>query len=96
MSVNATTTSTSPPTNGLKGVAPAIFDGKRSQADNFLNKFHRYKLLNRKNGPHHPILYLWPPCQGLGQHPGPSSQKMRQFKYPGIRHQNGRSPVDRI
>ena len=48
MSVNATTTAPTP-TNGLKGIAPAIFTGDQSCADNFLNKFWRYKLLNRNN-----------------------------------------------
>jgi hypothetical protein len=49
MSASATTVSLNPPTNGIKGVAPAIFDGKRSRAENFLNNFRQFKLLNRKN-----------------------------------------------
>jgi hypothetical protein len=42
---STTTTSANPPMNGLKGVAPAIFNSKPSQANNFLNEFHHYKLL---------------------------------------------------
>jgi hypothetical protein len=47
MSANATTIST--PNNGLKGVAPVIFNGDRSKSDSFWNEFRRYRLLNRKN-----------------------------------------------
>jgi hypothetical protein len=39
MSASATTVTLNPPTNGIQGVAPAIFDGKRSRAENFLNEF---------------------------------------------------------
>jgi hypothetical protein len=49
MSVNATTATGTPPTNGLKGVAPVIFNGDRSKSDSFWNEFCRYRLLNRKN-----------------------------------------------
>jgi hypothetical protein len=49
MSVNATTTTGTTPSNGMKGVAPAIFNGDRSKSDSFWNKFRRYRLLNRKN-----------------------------------------------
>jgi hypothetical protein len=49
MSVNATTTTGVTPTNGLKGVAPAIFNGERSKSDSFWNEFRRYRLLNRNN-----------------------------------------------
>jgi hypothetical protein len=49
MSASATTVTPNPPTNGIKGVVPAIFDGKQNRAENFLNKFRRFKLLNRKN-----------------------------------------------
>jgi hypothetical protein len=49
MSVNATTTTGTPPTNGLKGTAPAIFNGDRSQSDMFWNEFWHYHLLNRNN-----------------------------------------------
>ena len=30
-------------------IAPAIFDGKRANAKNFLNQFRRYKLMNEGN-----------------------------------------------
>ena len=47
MSANTTiTTSTNPPLNGLKGIAPAVFDGTCSWAENFLNEFWRFRLLN--------------------------------------------------
>ena len=50
MSVNTTTVATvGNPPNGLKGIAPAIFNGNRDRADNFLNEFRRYRLLNRGN-----------------------------------------------
>jgi hypothetical protein len=49
MSASATTVSLNPPTNGIKGVAPAIFDRKQSRTENFLNEFHQFKLLKRKN-----------------------------------------------
>ena len=31
------------------GIAPAIFDGKRSSAENFLKAFRRYKMMNEHN-----------------------------------------------
>lgn len=47
MSANVTTTApVNPPSNGLKGIAPAVFNGTQSCAENFLNEFWRYKLLN--------------------------------------------------
>ena len=51
MSVNTTTTvPTGSPSNGsMTGIAPAIFDGKRANAENFLNQFRRYKLMNEGN-----------------------------------------------
>ena len=51
MSVNTTTTApTGNPSNGsMTGIAPAIFDGKRANAENFLNQFRRYKLMNEGN-----------------------------------------------
>jgi hypothetical protein len=49
MSVNTTTTTGTAPTNGLKGVAPVIFNGEQSKSDSFWNKFRRYRLLNQKN-----------------------------------------------
>lgn len=49
MSTSATTVIPNPPTNGIKGITPAIFDGKRNCAKNFLNEFCQFKLLNRKN-----------------------------------------------
>jgi hypothetical protein len=49
MSVNATTTTTNPPSNGMKGTAPAIFTGDRSRSDVFWNEFRCYRLLNRNN-----------------------------------------------
>jgi hypothetical protein len=49
MSVNATTTTGTTPSNGMKGVAPAIFNSDRSKSDSFWNEFRRYRLLNRKN-----------------------------------------------
>ena len=48
MSVNAIVT-TPAPLNGLKGIAPAIFNGNQSHAENFLNQFCQYKLLNQNN-----------------------------------------------
>ena len=36
-----------PTTGGLRGVAPTVFDGTRSQADEFWAQFRRYKLVNR-------------------------------------------------
>ena len=51
MSVNTTTTvPTGNPSNGsMTGIAPAIFDGKRTNVENFLNQFRRYKLMNEGN-----------------------------------------------
>jgi len=50
MSANTTTVATiGNPPSGLKGVAPVIFQGNRDRADNFMNEFRRYKLLNRNN-----------------------------------------------
>ena len=51
MSVNTTTTvPTGNPSNGsMTGIAPAIFNGKRANAENFLNQFRRYKLMNKGN-----------------------------------------------
>jgi hypothetical protein len=49
MSVNATTTTGSAPTNGLKGTAPAIFNGDRVRSEAFWNEFRHYCLLNRNN-----------------------------------------------
>jgi hypothetical protein len=49
MSVNTTTTATHSPSNSLKGIAPAIFNGDRSKSDSFWNEFCRYRLLNRSN-----------------------------------------------
>jgi hypothetical protein len=68
MSVNATTTAPAP-NNGLKGVAPIIFNGDRSKSDSFWNEFRQYRLLNRKNEsistPFYRVLtalsYIWGP-----------------------------------
>ena len=68
MSVNATTMAPAP-TNGLKGIAPAILISDQSCADNFLNEFWSYKLLNRNNDsmsvPFYRVLtmlsYIWGP-----------------------------------
>jgi hypothetical protein len=51
MSVNVTTTAPThaPPSNGLKGTAPAVFNGDRSRSESFWNEFRRYRLLNRNN-----------------------------------------------
>jgi hypothetical protein len=69
MSVNTTTTTGTTPSNGMKGVAPAIFNGDRSKSDSFWNEFRRYCLLNRKNKsisiPFYRVLtalsYIWGP-----------------------------------
>ena len=47
MSVNATTTApTGNPSSGsMTGIAPAIFDGKCSNAENFLKAFWHYKMM---------------------------------------------------
>jgi hypothetical protein len=50
MSVNVTTTAPAhAPSNGLKGTAPAVFNGDRSRSESFWNEFCRYRLLNRNN-----------------------------------------------
>lgn len=69
MSASTTTVTLNPLVNGIKGVAPAIFDGKRNRAENFLNKFCQFKLLNRKHKsysiPFYCVLtalsYMWGP-----------------------------------
>jgi hypothetical protein len=69
MSVNATTTAGTLPTNGLKGVTPVIFNGHRLKSDLFWNEFCRYRLLNQKNKsisiPFYRVLtalsYIWGP-----------------------------------
>ena len=50
MSVNVTTTApaqNAPSNRGMRGVPPAIFDGTRSKADDFMGQFRRFKLVNR-------------------------------------------------
>jgi hypothetical protein len=83
MSVNATTTSGTSPTNGLKGVVPLIFNGDRSKSDSFWNEFRRYRLLNRKNesisvpllpSTHRPVLHPRPSRRRLGKFPGSSAR----------------------
>jgi hypothetical protein len=51
MSANVTTVAPThaPPSNGLKGTAPAVFNGDRSRSESFWNEFRRYRLLNRNN-----------------------------------------------
>ena len=51
MSVNASTVAPTgnPSSGGMTGIAPAIFDGKRSNAENFLKAFRRYKMMNENN-----------------------------------------------
>jgi hypothetical protein len=46
MSVNATTTTGTAPSNGLKGIVPAVFIRDCLHLDTFWNKFHQYHLLN--------------------------------------------------
>ena len=48
MLVNVTIT-TPVPSNSLKGIAPTIFNGDRSKAETFINKFRQYHLLNQNN-----------------------------------------------
>ena len=50
MSVNVTTTTPAnppPPSGGMRGVPPTIFDGTRSKAKDFWGQFRRFKLVNR-------------------------------------------------
>jgi hypothetical protein len=51
MSANVTTVAPThtPSSNGLKGTAPAVFNGDRSRSESFWNEFRRYRLLNRNN-----------------------------------------------
>jgi hypothetical protein len=51
MSANVTTVTPAhtPASNGLKGTAPAVFNGDRSRSESFWNEFRRYRLLNRNN-----------------------------------------------
>jgi hypothetical protein len=50
MSANVTTVApVHTPSNGLKGTAPAVFNGDRSRSESFWNEFRRYRLLNRNN-----------------------------------------------
>ena len=52
MSVNVTTAVSAPsaPSNGgMRGVPPTIFDGTRSNADNFWGQFRRFKMVNRNH-----------------------------------------------
>jgi hypothetical protein len=49
MSVNATTTTGTPPLNGLKGVRLSSLMVTMSKSDSFWNEFRHYRLLNRKN-----------------------------------------------
>jgi hypothetical protein len=51
MSANVTTVAPAhaPPSNGLKGTAPAVFNGDRSRSESFWNEFRRYRLLNWNN-----------------------------------------------
>ena len=51
MSVNASTVAPTGNTSsgGMTGIAPTIFDRKRSNAENFLKVFHRYKMMNEHN-----------------------------------------------
>jgi hypothetical protein len=51
MSANVTTVAPThaPPSNRLKGTAPAVFNGDRSRSKSFWNEFRRYRLLNRNN-----------------------------------------------
>ena len=52
MSVNITTTTSAPtaPSNGgMRGVPPTIFDGTRSNADDFWGQFRQFKMVNRNH-----------------------------------------------
>ena len=51
MSVNVTTTSAPPvpSSGGMRGVPPTIFDGTRSNADDFWGQFRRFKMVNRSH-----------------------------------------------
>jgi hypothetical protein len=49
MSINATITSPNPPNNGMKGMAPSIFNGDCSHSEAFWNEFCCYRLLNCNN-----------------------------------------------
>jgi hypothetical protein len=51
MSANVTTVAPAhaPPSNGLKGTAPAVFNGDRSRSESFWNEFRHYRLLNQNN-----------------------------------------------
>ena len=52
MSVNVTTAVSAPsaPSNGgMRGVPPTIFDGTRSNADDFWGQFRRFKMVNRNH-----------------------------------------------
>ena len=50
MSVNVTTamTASNPPsTGGMRRVPPTLFDGTRSNADDFWGQFRQFKMVNR-------------------------------------------------
>ena len=51
MSVNASTVALTgnPSSGGMTGIAPAIFNRKRSNAENFLKAFRQYKMMNEHN-----------------------------------------------
>ena len=51
MSVNASMVAPTrnPSSGGMTGIVPAIFDGKCSNAENFLKAFQRYKMMNENN-----------------------------------------------
>ena len=52
MSVNVTTTTSAPtaPSNGgMRGVPPTIFDGTRSNADDFWGQLRRFKMVNQNH-----------------------------------------------
>ena len=52
MSVNVTTTvpaQNTPSNGGMRGVPPAIFDGTRSKADDFMGQFCWFKMVNRNH-----------------------------------------------
>ena len=51
MAVNTSTVAPmgNPSSGGMTGIAPTIFDGKRSSAENFLKAFRRYKMMNEHN-----------------------------------------------
>ena len=51
MSANTSTVvpTRTPSSGGMTGIAPVIFNGKRSNAENFLKAFRHYKMMNEHN-----------------------------------------------